>query len=85
MPVPAADLEKCTRCRACVDLCQFKAISILGEHLLVFPEMCHGCGGCMAVCPEGALTESRRELGEILWAKPAQASFSWAGSVSERP
>jgi len=34
---------------------------------LTFPEMCHGCGGCMAVCPEKALSSGVRELGEILW------------------
>ena len=63
--VPEADESKCTRCRACVDICQFKAITIMADTLLVFPEMCHGCGGCLEVCPEGALSPGRRELGEI--------------------
>ncbi|WFS62655.1 ATP-binding protein [Pseudodesulfovibrio thermohalotolerans] len=63
--VPEADESKCTRCRACADLCQFKAITVMADTLLVFPEMCHGCGGCLAVCPEGALFPGRRELGEI--------------------
>lgn len=63
--VPEADEDKCTRCRACADLCQFKAITVMADTLLVFPEMCHGCGGCLAVCPEGALFPGRRELGEI--------------------
>ncbi|BCS89072.1 4Fe-4S binding protein [Pseudodesulfovibrio sediminis] len=63
--VPVADEEKCTLCRACVDICQFKAISIMADTLLVFPEMCHGCGGCLEVCPAGALTPGQRELGEI--------------------
>ncbi|WP_319541380.1 ATP-binding protein [uncultured Pseudodesulfovibrio sp.] len=63
--VPEADEDKCTKCRACADICQFKAITIMADTLLIFPEMCHGCGGCLEVCPEGALTPGKRELGEI--------------------
>jgi MinD superfamily P-loop ATPase len=67
--VPVADESKCTYCRACAEICQFKAISVLGSVLLTFPEMCHGCGGCIAVCPEKALTAGSRELGEIRWGR----------------
>lgn len=63
--VPVADESKCTYCRACAELCQFKAISVLGSVLMIFSEMCHGCGGCLAVCPEKALSPGRRELGDI--------------------
>jgi MinD superfamily P-loop ATPase len=73
--VPVADESKCTHCRACADLCQFKAISVLGNVLLIFPEMCHGCGGCLAVCPEKALSPGRRELGEIRWGNAGRAGF----------
>jgi MinD superfamily P-loop ATPase len=67
MEVPVADESRCTHCRACSELCQFKAISVLGSVLLAFPDMCHGCGGCIAVCPEHALSPGSRELGEIAW------------------
>lgn len=63
--VPVADRDRCTLCRKCSELCQFKAVSVMGKLLLTFPEMCHSCGGCLAVCPEGALTPGRRELGVI--------------------
>jgi MinD superfamily P-loop ATPase len=69
MEVPVADESKCAYCRACADLCQFKAVSVLGTALLVFPEMCHGCGGCIAVCPEKALAPGARELGEVSWGR----------------
>jgi MinD superfamily P-loop ATPase len=67
--VPVADESKCTYCRACAEICQFKAISVLGSVLLTFPEMCHGCGGCIAVCPEKALSAGSRELGEVSWGR----------------
>ncbi len=67
--VPIADESKCTYCRACAEICQFKAISVLGSVLLTFPEMCHGCGGCIAVCPEKALGAGSRQLGEVSWGR----------------
>jgi MinD superfamily P-loop ATPase len=73
--VPVADESKCTYCRKCSELCQFAAVKVLGEVLMVFPEMCHGCGGCIAICPEGALTPGERELGDIIWGKAGKADF----------
>lgn len=66
MKIPEVDENRCTLCRKCVEICQFKAIAIWGDAVMVFPEMCHGCGGCKAVCPEKAITNGRRELGELL-------------------
>ncbi len=65
LEIPVIDESRCTSCGQCSDLCQFKAIALMGSILLTFPEMCHGCGGCMAVCPEAALSPGKRELGEI--------------------
>jgi len=64
-PVPKVDEAKCTLCGKCAEICQFKAIIVIGETILPFPEMCHSCGGCMEVCPEKAITETGRELGII--------------------
>ncbi|WP_243547269.1 4Fe-4S binding protein [Pseudodesulfovibrio tunisiensis] len=65
MEIPKADDAKCTHCRKCADLCSFKAITVMAETLLVFEEMCHGCGGCLAICPEDALTPGARPLGTL--------------------
>jgi MinD superfamily P-loop ATPase len=73
--VPVAAESKCTYCRACAELCQFKAISVLGSVLLIFTDMCHGCGGCLAICPEKALSPGQRELGEILWGQVGVTRF----------
>ncbi len=62
-PVPEVDLNKCNFCRKCSSICRFRAITVVGETVLVFPELCHSCGGCIEVCPENALSETGRELG----------------------
>ena len=64
-PVPEIDLEKCTLCGKCSEICRFNAIVIVAETVLPFQELCHSCGGCLAVCPEKAITEKGRELGVI--------------------
>jgi len=64
-PVPKIDLDRCDRCRKCAQICRFKAIAVAGDLVLTFPELCHSCGGCMAICPQGAITETGRELGTV--------------------
>jgi len=63
--VPMLDLDRCTRCGACSQLCQYHAIANLGATMLVFPELCHGCGGCIRVCPEQAIREEERPIGVV--------------------
>ncbi len=63
--VPAIDQEKCTLCKKCVEICRFNAITIVGETILTFPQLCHDCGGCMEVCPERAVLKSSREIGVV--------------------
>jgi MinD superfamily P-loop ATPase len=64
-PVPVVDEEKCTLCGKCGEICQFKAIVVIGNTVLPFHELCHSCGGCMEVCPADAIREEGRELGII--------------------
>jgi len=64
-PVPQVDEERCTLCGKCAEICQFKAIVVIGETVLPFHELCHSCGGCVEVCPEKAITETGRELGVV--------------------
>jgi MinD superfamily P-loop ATPase len=61
--VPVVDLDKCTFCGACGAQCQFKAIVSLPGATMIFPEMCHSCGLCVRICPEGAIREEEREVG----------------------
>jgi MinD superfamily P-loop ATPase len=63
--VPEVDETKCNLCGKCGEICQFKAIVVIGKTVLPFQELCHSCGGCMEVCPEHAIREGQRVLGEI--------------------
>jgi MinD superfamily P-loop ATPase len=64
-PVPAVDGSLCDCCGKCSAFCRFHALATTPNGVLVFPELCHGCGGCAMVCPTGAISESRRVVGEV--------------------
>jgi len=63
--VPEVDEKKCTGCRACAELCAYNALIVIEKRVLVFPQLCHGCGGCTLVCPAKAIAEKPREIGVI--------------------
>jgi len=65
IPVPEVDETKCSLCEKCSEICQFKAIVRIAESILTFPELCHSCGGCWAVCPEEAIRQIDRRLGDL--------------------
>ena len=65
LPVPQVDLEKCTYCGKCAEVCQFSAIAVIKKNVLTFPELCHGCGACSLLCPADAITEVERKIGTI--------------------
>jgi len=65
IPVPRVDEKKCTHCGRCAEVCAYNAIAVIGEKVLIFPELCHGCGACSYLCPEGALSELNREVGVL--------------------
>ena len=73
-PVPEVDLEKCDFCGQCGEICQFSAITVIGQKVLTFPELCHSCKGCLMVCPREAISEKGRELGvlEKGWSGPVE-------------
>ncbi len=64
-PYPLIDSDKCTLCGVCADFCRFNALAALPRKVLVFPSLCHGCGGCRLVCPAEAVQEESKSLGII--------------------
>jgi len=49
---PHVDLDKCTQCGLCTEVCRFHAI----ENGVVDYVSCEGCGFCSHICPEDAIT-----------------------------
>lgn len=72
---PQVDLEKCIHCGLCGEICQYSAIACVGESVLVFPELCHSCGGCVLVCRPGAITEAPRETGTLESGRAGRVEF----------
>jgi len=63
--IPQVDEAKCIHCGKCGEICQYSAIVCVGEKVLVYPELCHACGGCALVCPTDAISETLREMGKL--------------------
>lgn len=63
--LPTFDAEKCIGCRKCVDFCHFNALAFIGDKPMVFKDVCHSCGGCLLMCPVGAVKESPVEIGRV--------------------
>ena len=55
-PVPELVREACSGCGECQRFCQFNAILVLADHIMLFPELCNSCGACVDQCPERAIT-----------------------------
>lgn len=46
------DMDACTHCGACVDVCHFHVRETREGGLVLARDKCYGCGLCVDVCPE---------------------------------
>ncbi len=63
--IPEIDPVRCSLCSKCVEVCQFHALAKIGKTILVFPQLCHGCGSCTWNCPEKAINEVPNPIGML--------------------
>ncbi|MFW5885775.1 MAG: ATP-binding protein [Halanaerobium sp.] len=81
--IPEVNDDKCTACRKCVDFCEYNALAMMLDNVLVFEEVCHSCGGCKIVCPEDAITEKEKELGKLRHDSLPDLDF-WQGELNTK-
>ncbi len=62
---PEWNEELCTGCGDCARACNYNAIAVVKEQVLIFNELCHSCGVCSYICPYGALTETDVSIGHV--------------------
>jgi len=63
--IPKVDRTLCNTCGECTKFCQFNAIFVASENILVFPDLCSSCGGCAMVCPRKAITWEKHKIGTL--------------------
>lgn len=63
--IPEFETDKCGGCRKCVQFCKYNALAFIKGKPRLFAEICHSCGGCQLLCPDGAITETGRDIGVI--------------------
>jgi MinD superfamily P-loop ATPase len=71
IPIPEVDESKCNYCGRCREVCAYNAIAVFPDDkdrrgsVLIFPHLCHGCGGCTLLCPQKAVKEVNKEIGVV--------------------
>ncbi len=63
--IPWVDQQLCDGCQQCVQFCNFNALAHAGGKLVIFEDICHACGGCILLCPQHALTETEKPIGQV--------------------
>ncbi len=75
IPIPEVDESKCTFCAKCAEVCAYHAIAVIKNTVLVFSELCHGCGGCSLLCPEKAIKEVGKKIGVLEFGEAGELQF----------
>jgi len=72
------DISKCTGCGQCVEICPFKALSLVEEKMVRDDEKCMDCSHCLYLCPEGvySLPPQARERFQVSLAHAAAGVLS---------
>lgn len=64
--IPVVDANKCDGCRVCLNFCKFNAMALINGQVKIFDDVCHPCGGCLLLCPQKAIFEEVKIIGELV-------------------
>ena len=78
LKVAAMDKTKCIECGRCEEACRFKAISDTKFGYAVNPTRCEGCGVCVFVCDQDAITLAERVSGYAFISKTKYGTMAHA-------
>jgi len=74
--LPVFDLDICTGCGRCAEVCEYNAIAVAGGKAMFFKELCHACGSCTLNCPEGAISETPQPVGTLRRGEAGNLGFA---------
>ncbi len=72
------DEARCTACGKCVRACSYNALALIKDKVLYFKNLCHICGACALVCPEQAILEKQRKIGELVRGRSGAVDMYYA-------
>lgn len=73
--IPGWEAANCSLCGHCQEVCNFNAILKMGDRIMVFPELCHGCYACSELCPTSSLPMQPKQMGELKHFKAGSLDF----------
>lgn len=65
------DLEKCTGCRTCFNVCPAAVIEMRDNRPYVAPDSCFGCNACVESCPQYCITAVPRKEKRTVYFDPS--------------
>ncbi len=63
--IPIVNDEICDYCGLCSEICEYNAVVTIPNKVLVFPDLCHSCYGCLELCPQKAISEGKKDIGTV--------------------
>jgi len=65
VPLPTPVADRCTGAKRCQAACAYNAILVVGTRVMIDPDLCHSCGGCVLACESDALVEVPHRVGAL--------------------
>lgn len=81
--VPEIDTQTCILCGKCGQFCRYGALIVLKDQVLQYPLLCHSCGGCTMVCPNGSISEKPVVVGMVHRLIPGPSLKLISGTLCE--
>lgn len=82
---PVSDNNLCLFCGDCASICEFLAIDMRGDGIILDRQKCAGCGHCCYICPAGAIQMKNIRAGKIIITIDKQYGYFVHGILQHYP